>query len=79
VKIDRRLATTVQNREPYRHRRRRGASARAAEVVPDALLAHTTPLSCEHIGLSRGFLQDRAAAAAEKKRPLNRGPPQDPA
>jgi hypothetical protein len=54
------------------------ASTDGSPMVPDALLAHTTPLSCEHIGLSR-VLRDRAAAAAEKKRPLNRGPPQDPA
>ena len=43
--------------------------------MPDALLAHTTPLSWEHIGLSGDFLWDRAAATAEKRRPLNFGRP----
>ena len=37
----------------------------------DALLAHTSPLSWEHIGLSGDFLWERAAAAAAKRRPLN--------
>ena len=45
----------------------------AGEAVPDELLAHTTPLSWEHIGLSGDFLWDRAAAMAEKRRPLNLG------
>jgi TnpA family transposase len=43
------------------------------EVVPEALLAHTTPLSWEHIGLSGDFLWDHAAATAAKRRPLNLG------
>ncbi len=43
------------------------------EVVPAALLAHTTPLSWEHIGLSGDFLWDRAAATAASRRPLNLG------
>jgi len=43
--------------------------------MPDALLAHTTPLSWEHIGLSGDFLWDRAATTAEKRRPLNLGRP----
>jgi TnpA family transposase len=47
----------------------------AGEVVSDHLLAHTTPLSWEHIGLSGDFLWDRAAATAEKRRPLNLGRP----
>jgi hypothetical protein len=47
----------------------------AGEAVPDALLGHTTPLSWEHIGLSGDFLWDRAAATAEKRRPLNLGRP----
>lgn len=45
----------------------------AGEVVPEALLAHTTPLSWEHIGLSGDFLWDHAAATADKRRPLNLG------
>ena len=44
------------------------------EAVPDELLAHTTPLSWEHIGLSGDFLWDRAAATADKRRPLNLAP-----
>jgi hypothetical protein len=40
---------------------------------PTSCFAHTTALSCEYIGLSRDFLPDRAAAAAEKRRL----PPQD--
>jgi len=47
----------------------------AGEVVPDRLLAHTTPLSWEHIGLSGDFLWDRAAATADKRRLLNLGRP----
>jgi hypothetical protein len=43
------------------------------EVVPAALLAHTTPLSWEHIGLSGDFLWDLAAATAARRRPLNLG------
>jgi hypothetical protein len=43
------------------------------EVVPEALLAHTTPLSWEHIGLSGDFLWDHAAATAASRRPLNLG------
>jgi hypothetical protein len=43
--------------------------------VPDHLLVHTTPLSWEDIGLSGNFLWDRAAATAEKRRPLNLGRP----
>ena len=43
------------------------------EVVPEALLAHTTPLSWEHIGLSGDFLWDHAAATAANRRPLNLG------
>ena len=45
----------------------------AAEPAPDAWLAHTSPLSWEHISLSGDFLWDRAAATADKRRPLNLG------
>ena len=45
------------------------------EVVPEALFAHTTPLSWEHIGLSGDFLWDHAAITAAKRRPLNLGRP----
>ena len=38
---------------------------------PDAWLGHTSPLSWEHISLSGDFLWDRAAAIADKHRPLN--------
>ncbi len=41
------------------------------EAVPDALLAHTSPLSREHVGFSGDFLWDRASAAAGARRPLN--------
>jgi len=47
------------------------AHLRAQESLDDALLAHTTPLIWEHIGFSRDFLWERAAAAASKRRPLN--------
>ncbi len=46
---------------------------RARENIPDALLAHTTPLTWEHIGFSGDFLWERAAAVATKRRPLNVG------
>jgi TnpA family transposase len=45
----------------------------AREDVADALLAHTTPLTWEHIGFSGDFLWENAAAAATKRRPLNLG------
>lgn len=38
--------------------------------MPDAPLAHTSPLTWEHIGFSGDFLWDRAAAAGHH-RPLN--------
>ena len=41
--------------------------------VPDVLLAHTSPLTWEHIGFSGDFLWDRAAATADRRRPLNLG------
>ena len=41
--------------------------------VLDALLAHTSPLTWEHIGFSGDFLWDRAAATAGHRRPLNVG------
>ena len=50
------------------------AHLRATEQsVPDAWLAHTSPLSWEHISFSRDFLSERAAATADKRRPLNLG------
>ena len=39
--------------------------------IPDVLLAHTSPLTWEHIGFSGDFLWDRAAATADRRRPLN--------
>ena len=36
--------------------------------VPDELLAHTSPLSWEHIGFSGDFLWDQAAATAGRRR-----------
>ena len=41
--------------------------------VPDASLAHTSPLTWEHIGFSGDFLWDRAAATAGLRRSLNLG------
>ncbi len=41
------------------------------KTVPAALLAHTSPLTWEHIGFSGDFLWDRAAATAGHRRPLN--------
>src|SRR6202040_3099231 len=50
------------------------AHLRATEQsVPDAWLAHTSPLSWEHISFSGDFLRERAAATADKRRPLNLG------
>jgi hypothetical protein len=43
------------------------------EPAPDTWLAHTSPLSWEHISLSSDFLWDRAAATAGKRRTLNSG------
>jgi hypothetical protein len=43
------------------------------EAVPDALLAHASPLTWERIGFSGDFLRDRAAAAAGRRRPLDLG------
>jgi TnpA family transposase len=40
-------------------------------AVSAELLAHTSPLSWEHIGFSGDFLWDRAAATARQRRPLN--------
>lgn len=39
--------------------------------LPAELLAHTSPLTWEHIAFSGDFLWDRAAAAASRRRPLN--------
>jgi TnpA family transposase len=44
---------------------------RAQENIADALLAHTTPLTWEHIGFSGDFLWESAATAATKRRSLN--------
>ena len=41
------------------------------QTVPDAMLAHASPLIWEHIGFSGDFLWDRAAATAGRRRPLN--------
>jgi TnpA family transposase len=43
----------------------------AGEVIPAEWLAHTSPVSWEHISLSGDFLWDRAAAAASGRRRLN--------
>ncbi len=40
------------------------------EIVPDDLLAHTSPVEWEHIAFSGDFLWDRAARATGRK-PLN--------
>jgi TnpA family transposase len=53
--------------DAIQHLRARG------ETAPDALLAHTSPLTWEHIGFSGDFLWDRAAAIAGHRRPLNLG------
>ncbi|MCW3476285.1 Tn3 family transposase [Limobrevibacterium gyesilva] len=42
-----------------------------SQAVSAGLLAHTSPLSWEHIGFSGDFLWDRAAATAGQRRPLN--------
>jgi hypothetical protein len=47
------------------HLRDRGQS------VPQVLLAHTSPLTWEHIGFSGDFLWDQAAATAGRRRQLN--------
>ena len=50
------------------------AHLRATEQsVPDAWLGHTSPLSWEHISFSGDFRWERAAATADKRRPLNLG------
>jgi TnpA family transposase len=43
------------------------------QPVPGELLAHTSPLTWEHIGFSGDFLWDRAAATAGRRRPLSQG------
>ncbi len=40
-------------------------------AVPPELLAHTSPLTWEHIGFSGDFLWGRAAAMAGQRRSLN--------
>jgi hypothetical protein len=47
------------------------AHLRASEQsVPDAWLAHASPLSWEHISFSDDFRWERAAATADKRRPV---------
>ncbi len=46
--------------------------AEGKPVRPE-MLAHTSPLTWEHIGFSGDFLWDRAAATAGQRRPLNLG------
>jgi TnpA family transposase len=41
--------------------------------VPDDVMAHTSPVGCEHIAFSGDFLWDRAAQATNRK-PLNLSP-----
>jgi TnpA family transposase len=53
------LADVVDHLQSQRH------------AVPAELLAHTSPLTWEHIGFSGDFLWDRAAATAGQRRPLN--------
>jgi len=45
------------------------------QPVPQALLAHTSPLTWEHIGFSGDFLWEQAAATAGRRRQLNFGYP----
>jgi hypothetical protein len=53
------------------------AYLRATEQsVPDAWLAHTPPLSREHISFSGDFLRERAAANPEPPRPQISAAPQ---
>lgn len=42
-------------------------------AVPEALLAHTSPLTWEHLAFSGDSLWDRAAATAGRRRTLNLG------
>jgi Tn3 transposase DDE domain len=50
------------------------AHLRSRGPVPDALLAHTSPLAWEHISFSGDFLWETAAARAGMRRPLNLRP-----
>ena len=43
------------------------------QPLPDALLADTSPPTCEHVGFSGNFLRDSAAAATKNQRTLNLG------
>ena len=47
------------------------SSPRRNQAASAELLAHTSPLTWEHIGFSGDFLWDRAAATAGQRRPLN--------
>lgn len=49
------------------------STLRAREIIAGTLLAHTTPLTWEHIGPSWDFLWENAAAAITTRRPLNLG------
>jgi hypothetical protein len=53
------LADAIDHRRQQRH------------AVPAEPLAHTSPLTREHIGFSGDFLWDRAAATARQRPPLN--------
>ena len=53
------LADAIDHRRQQRH------------AVPAEPLAHTSPLTREHIGFSGDFLWDRAAATARQRRALN--------
>lgn len=45
----------------------------AGELIPDTLLAHTSPVGWEHIAFSGDFLWDQAAALSHGRRSLNVG------
>ena len=50
-----------------------GTKPLQVQIVPDELLAHTSPVGWSHIAFSGDFLWDRAAAMATGRRPLNLG------
>ena len=68
------LPTAVPRRSSFvlrpqpRHRRDRVLELHL-QSVPDAWLAHTSPLSWEHISFSGDFQRERAAATADKAAP----------
>lgn len=59
-----RIAESAQEAQQYRA---------SGEPAPDDLLAHTSPVGCEHIAFSGDFLWDRAAAIPAGRRELNLG------